>query len=328
MGSNYIQNVAFVGAGGRSGRFMVDALLQTNRLRVTAITRPDSTSSMPSGLHDVKHVDYNNHQSLVEALKGQDALVITMNVFAPSDSQNKLVDAAAEAAVQFIIPNEWGMDLSKEDLGRETMLGERLLAMRRYIEKVGKGKTRWTSISCSFWYEFSLAGSEARYGFDFEKKRVTFFDDGNTKINHTTFAQVGRALASLLSLKLKPENASDRSPSLSQYADSAVCVSSFFVSQRDMLDSVLRVTGDSESSWTVSHENVQERYQRAVDMSKEGKLTGYVMLLYSRVFFPDGSGDINSKLQNKTLGLPQEDLDSATKTAIDMALAGETNMPE
>lgn len=106
---------------------------------------------MPAGLHDIKHANYDDHQSLVEALRGQDALVITMNVFAPADSQTKLIDSAVEAGVKFVIPNEWGMDLSKEDLGLETMLGERLLAVRRYIEKVGGGKMHWIAVSCSFW---------------------------------------------------------------------------------------------------------------------------------------------------------------------------------
>lgn len=307
---------------------MVDALLRRGQFQVTAITRPNSTSSMPPGLHKVTQVHYDNHESLVEALTGQDALVITMNNFAPQDSQKRFIDAAVEANVRWVMPNEWGMDLSKEDLARESMLGERLLTMRKYIEQVGAGKLHWIAISCSFWYEFSLAGSEARYGFDFENKRVTFFDDGKTKINHSTFPQVGRAVAGLLSLKIRPDDASNKSAHLSQYANSAVCVSSFFVNQRDMLDSVLRVTGDSEESWTIAHENVEERYQRGVELSKEGKLAGYVLLLYSRVYYPDGSGDINSKLQNKVLDLPSEDLDEATKLAVGMALAGETNMPE
>lgn len=41
--------------------------------------------------------------------------------------------------------------------------------------------------------------------------------------------------------------------------------------------------------------------------------------LYGRVFFPDGCGDFESSkgTLNKLLGLPQEDLDEATKRALE-----------
>lgn len=328
MSGDYIQNIALVGAGGRSGRYIVDALIGSGLHRVTAITRPDSTNSMPPGLHDIKHVNYDDHRSLAEALRGQEVLVITMNVFAPEESQIRLIDAAAEAGVQWIVPNEWGIDVSEEGLAKDTMLGERIIEVRRHIEKIESGKMRWIGICCSFWYEFSLAGSEARYGFDFEKKQVTFFDDGKTRINHTTFAQVARAVTNLLSLRVRPESASDKRACLEQYANSAVHISSFLVSQKDMFDSVLRVTGTDEKDWTISYEDVNERYQRGIGMSKTGKSAGYVLLLYARVFYPDGSGDFNAKLQNSILDLPEESLDEATEIAVKMALAGETNMPE
>lgn len=72
--SNHITKVAIVGAGGNVGKFMTEALLKTGKHTVTAITRHDSQSTLPEGV-DVKKVDYSKHETIVEALKGQDALV-------------------------------------------------------------------------------------------------------------------------------------------------------------------------------------------------------------------------------------------------------------
>ena len=77
------------------------------------------------------------------------------------------------------MPNEWGTDHSNESLGKDTLIGPRLLAARQYAEKLG---LIWIGFSCGFWYEFSLAGSESRYGFDFDKKELTLFDDGTVRI--------------------------------------------------------------------------------------------------------------------------------------------------
>jgi hypothetical protein len=46
---------------------------------------------------------------------------------------------------------------------------------------------------------------------------------------------------------------------------------------------------------------------------------GFVKQMYTRVFFPDDSGNYEKRrgLSNESLGLPEEDLDQATKAAIE-----------
>ncbi|KAL9017159.1 MAG: hypothetical protein Q9185_005516 [Variospora sp. 1 TL-2023] len=71
---NQIENVAIVGAAGYSGKYIVEALLRNGRQKVTAVTREGGTSQMPAGV-DVKKVNYDDHEALTQALRGQDALV-------------------------------------------------------------------------------------------------------------------------------------------------------------------------------------------------------------------------------------------------------------
>ncbi len=324
--TNYVNNIAIVGATGRSGTFIVEALLKTGKHNVTAITRADGKGTMPSGLHEIKKVDYSSHSSLVSALKGQDVLIITMAVMAPKDTQTKLIDAAVEAGVRWVMPNEWGGDLnSNEGLQKDTFLGEPSKAIRAYIEKVGGETTHWVGLACGFWYEFSLAGTDARYGFDFEKKEVTFYDEGENRIYTSTWPQVGRAVAKLLSLKVLPEDENDKEPTLSDWKNAAVYVSSFHINQREMFESVLRATGDSEKDWTIKHENVEERYKRGLSLMQQGQMVGFGILLYARHFFDDVTKDFGKKNDNEKLGLPEESLDEATKVGVEMAKNGDTN---
>ena len=54
---------------------------------------------------------------------------------------------------------------------------------RDEIKKLGKSS--YIAVSTGLWYEWSLAVS-ASYGFDFTKREVTLFDDGETKTNTAT----------------------------------------------------------------------------------------------------------------------------------------------
>lgn len=268
---------------------------------------------------EIKKIDYADQASLVEALQGQEALIITMGTTAPPEQQAKLIEAASAANVPWVLPNEWGYDISDPGLYKDIPIGEKHAQYREHIEKLGKSS--WVGVTCGFWYEFSLARGPETYGFNFKNRTVTFFDDGSTHINTSTWIQCGRAVAKLLALKVLPDDANDKSPCLAHYRNKFIYVSSFNVSQRDMLDSVMRVTGTTPNDWKIEYEPSTSRYQAGVEAVQKGDFSGFVKLMYTRVFFQDGSGNFEASkgLQNDVLGLPKEDLDDHTKIAIQMA---------
>lgn len=106
---NSIQNVAIVGATGSVGGHITEHLLKTGKHVVTAITREGSNSTMPDGVKAAK-VNYDDPDTLVEALKGQDVLIITMKT-GQFEAQARLIEAAAKANVAWIMPNEYSPDL-------------------------------------------------------------------------------------------------------------------------------------------------------------------------------------------------------------------------
>jgi len=130
--------------------------------------------------------------------------------------------------------------------------------------------------------------------------------------------QVGRAVAALLSLPIKPEG-SNKEACLENFKNQVVYINSFTVSQQDMLESAFRVTGTKKDDWTITKEPAQERYMSGIKEMKEGKRIGFAKMMYTRVFYPDGCGDFehNKGTLNKVLDLPQEDIDEATKVAIE-----------
>lgn len=293
--------------------------MKTGKHILTAITRHDSDNTLSDGLTVIK-VDYNNQESLVEALTGQDVLIITMNNMAPPDTQTKLIDAAAAAGVPWVLPNEFGGDPYDVQKGKDGIVGAMKVPFREQIERLGK--SNYIGLACSFWYEFSLGGGPNRYGFDFDDRSLVIMDDGKTKINTSTMPQVGRAVASLLSLKILPDDKDDKSTNLVDFKNKAVYISSFTVSQQDMLDSVLRVTGTKLDDWKITHTTAKDYWKSGQEVFKAGDVAGFIRLLYARAFFPDDPENYETTkgLHNEILGLPQEDLDEFTKFGIETRL--------
>jgi hypothetical protein len=311
-------------AGGRIGKHITQALLETGRHNITAITRPDSDHVLPSGVTVIK-VDYNDQDSLVNALKGQDVLIITMNIMAPPDTQHKLIDAAAAAGVAWVLPNEFGGDPFDAEKGEDGIIGAGKVRFREQIEKLGK--SNYIGVACGFWYEFSLGGGSNRFGFDFDEKSLVMMDEGRVKISTSTMPHVGRAVAALLSLKISPDDRdgqSGASASLTDFKNKAVYISSFTLSQQDMLESVLRVTSSKLDDWKITHTTAKDRWKSGQEMFKKGNMAGLVRLSYARSFFPDDPENFETGssrgLDNIVLGLPQEDLDEFTRIGIDTKL--------
>lgn len=134
--------------------------------------------------------------------------------------------------------------------------------------------------------------------------------------------QVGKAVAALLSLPINSKETSSE-VCLEDFRNKVIYIRSFTVSQKDMLQSALRVTGTNESDWTISKESAHERYSTGLKEIQEGKRIGFVKMMYTRVFFPDGCGDFehNKGTVNQLLNLAEEDIDEATKVAIERSKA-------
>ena len=182
-------------------------------------------------------------------------------------------------------------------------------------------------MASGFWYEFSLAGGPDRFGFDFQKSSFTWLDDGDVPINTSTWAQCGRAVVSLLSLKEIPDDEEDQSTTLSQFCDGPVYISSFRVTQRDIFESVKRVTGTTDADWSISRESAQQRWKEGMSEVQKGNFAAFTRMLYSRMFFASGDGDYESKrgTDNAVLGLPVEDLDESTRVSVRMGMDGEVS---
>ncbi|KAH6892574.1 CipA protein [Thelonectria olida] len=311
---NRIKNVAVVGAGGQIGRVFAEHLLAAGNHTVTAITRKDSKSVLPEGVKAAP-VDYNDEDSIVSALKGQDVLVITMSLSAPPDTQTKLVKAAAKAGVQYIMPNTYGINfLGSEALRKDLPVGNGI------VERVAEVREQGLSAIAlvpSFWYEYSLSFGDSTFGFNLKGRKLTFYDDGNLAINVSTWPQCGRAIAALLSLKIMPDSEDDDSVTISSFRERPLFINSFRVSQRDILNSVLKTTGTTEADWEIAHQSTEDRFKEGGEELAQGNQLGFYKAMYARAFYP--SGDANFEDDNQLLGLPSESLDEATLEAIEMS---------
>lgn len=325
MTANHIRNIAIVGAAGQLGKFIVAALLSKNAFNITAITRNGSPTP-PAGVN-VATVDYDEPDTIVAALEGQDALIITMSIMAPPEQQAKLIQAAAKAGVPWVLPNEFGGDTNNIAVGNDTGIGAPKKKTRELIENLGVSS--WIAVATGFWYEYSLAGPSL-YGIDINKREVVFFDEGKERINTSTWPQVGRAIANLLALPVHPKDENDKSVTLSWYRNRFVFVSSFTLNQREMLDSVERVTGTTDADWKISNVSSKERFEESKSRMANGERIGFAHALYTRYFFPGEKAalyEVTRGLANENLGLPKEDLDEFTKEAVRLAESGYfTNM--
>ncbi|EPS36393.1 hypothetical protein H072_10120 [Dactylellina haptotyla CBS 200.50] len=312
MSSNYVQNVALVGAGGNQGKYIAEELVKGGKHKVTAITRAESNGVLPAGVVP-QIVDYNDPASLVEGLRGQDVLIITMSVMAPPETHQKLIDAAKAAGVKFLLPNEWGYDHERDlKFAKENLIGERNLKRREDIDAAG---LPWIAVAGGFWYEFSLGGGEYRYGFDIANREYTRINNGDIKLSTSTWEQVARGTVALLNLKIYPDNAVNKESTISNYFGKSVCIESFNISQNEMFESLKRVTGTTDADWKIKTEDSGERYARAIKMMQEGSRIGYGLGMYTRAFFPDGAASMPNTV-NSVFNLPKEDLDECTKGAI------------
>lgn len=263
-------------------------------------------------------VDYDNHDSLVAALQGQQVIIITAPGRSSYELSEKVVKAAAEAGVKWVMPNTWGPDAFNKSFANESFVGPFVNRGTQLVEEHGLS---WITLSCGFWYDFSLAVGPQTFGFDFKNKKVTWIDGEKgekVKINTSTLEHCGKAVAKLLSLPELPEDEGDERVTVSQWRNRPLRTAQFTVTQRDILDSVNRVLGLTDGDWAFEEEDSRTRWARGMQMYKAGDRIGFQLAMYARVWYDDQPGDYAAKLgtDDHVLGLKTGDLDEGTTEAL------------
>ncbi|KAI7762923.1 hypothetical protein LZL87_008364 [Fusarium oxysporum] len=315
--SNRIERVVIVGASGRQGTQITEQLLKTGKHAITALTRTGSTSKLPDNIKAIP-VDYEDEKSIASALEGQQLLIITLAVNVDPEVHHRIVRAAGKAGIRYIIPNIYAANVVIENQGSvdDFFPAAPPINLLKEIERVGVSS--WILLVGGVWFDYSLPSGESFMGFEIDNRRATLFDDGEAKINTSTLAQFGRAAAAVASLKEFPDNEDDKSPSIAQFRNKPVYLSSFYISQKDILRGIQRVTNTTDADWDIKYESSANRIENGKVMGRSGNIMGLVQAYYSFIFSPEGRKlKTQDKLHNKLLGLPEEDLDEVVRACVE-----------
>jgi hypothetical protein len=301
-----LRKIALVGATGTIGAPILKALVAKGH-QVRVLTRTESKAVLPETV-DVRKGSYDDEEFLVKSLEGQDVLVLALG-FMALESQVPLIKAAAKAGVSYVLPTEYGSDVTHPRLSAEWPMLSWKIPYRKLVEDLGVSS--WLGVTNNPWFEYVLA--HHMVGLDLSKKTALLLDGGNVRANFTTFKRVGESLAAVLAL---PE------AELSQYKNNWVYFSSFVLSQRDLLESAKRVTGTTDDDWTITHGDANKILRAAQEEAGKGNMEGAKPLLMGIVFQEGLGGDYIPKVVDyKRLGLEPEDLDEEMRRVISSASA-------
>jgi uncharacterized protein YbjT (DUF2867 family) len=295
------RKIAIVGGTGTIGTPTLAALLTTGIHTLTAISRADSSATFASNV-TIKKGDYTSHSFLVSALTGNDVLIMQLGIFS-NDQQIPLIKAAAEAGVKYIIPTEFGSDPQAPFAKRFPLLTGKA-QYRDLVESLGMS---WICVVNNPWFDWSL--NRGLWGVDVPNKKASLYAGAEAKFNTTTLQQVGRGVAALLSL---PD------AQLKEYKNSPVYLSSFCISQRDILDAAIRATGSKESDWEIATLDADEVVKGSRKAVKEGNHMAFLEEFYITHMREGAGGNYQEKAAKdlKVLGLEEESLDEVVKAVV------------
>jgi uncharacterized protein YbjT (DUF2867 family) len=304
MSSQQGRKIAIVGATGTVGSATLAALRKSNIHTITAISRTESDATFPSGV-EVKRGDYKDHSFLISALKGQDVLIMQLNMYPQAmEAQVPLIEAAAEAGVRWILPTEFGSDIYSP-IARDFPMTGLKKKYRTLIEEKGMS---WVAIVNNPWFDWSM--KQSMWSIDILNKKATLYNVGNTKFNTATLGQVGRGVTALLSL---PDE------KLNSFKNRPLYLRSFLINQREILDSAIRATGTKESDWEIKTQEPEEAIEASRKAVAAGNPMAFVGEFYTAHMQEGRGGNYEEKAAKdaEVLGLKEENLDVVMEAIVE-----------
>ena len=148
-----IRNVIIVGAGGHLGPSVLAAFVNDSHFNVSVLTRHSSTSTFPDNVKIHRISDEYPEFELLQALKGQDAIISTIAT-ANARMQKALIDAAIKSGVKRFVPSEFGGDTrNKKTLSLIPQYFQGKVDTIEYLKENEKEGLTWTAFVTGCFFE-------------------------------------------------------------------------------------------------------------------------------------------------------------------------------
>jgi len=292
--------VTLLGADGRLGPVVLNALVSSGFIvQVMKRQSSKSHSNYPPGIQEIRVPDDFPEPALELALRGQDAIVITIPG-AETELQKKLANAAVRAGVQRFIPADFGScDSDSENAQKLVPLYVEKWKLRKYLGTLAAENKSfsWTALVCGHFFDYDPHFLHI----DLKERKADFLDEGEVKSSASTLKRIGEATAKILE-KADDERTKDRT----------LYVQSFCVSQKEVLEAFEKATGDT---WTVrnfdSAKFIKEQKEKMEMGSREA--TEEVVWVLGTL---EANWEKMPTFANGLLGLEEESLDDVVKAMV------------
>lgn len=195
-----VTKVALAGATGNLGPAILNQLLDAG-FNVTVLTRDSSKHSFPPTVTTVS-VDYDSLDSLTNALKGQEALISTLNSAAIAP-QLLLIEAAAKAHVKRFIPSEFGGDTLNEKAASLPVFKPKV-QVSDVLEKEAASSGMTYTIICTG--PFLDWGIMVGFIMNLKEKKITLYDGGDRVFSTTSLPTIAKTVTGVLTHLDQTEN--------------------------------------------------------------------------------------------------------------------------
>ncbi|KAI8933412.1 hypothetical protein NX059_010027 [Plenodomus lindquistii] len=302
MSSQQGRKIALAGASGTVGTPTLSALRKAAIHTLTVISRTESDATFPSDVN-LKKGDYNDEAFLVSALTGQDVLILQLGIFG-TDQQSPLIKAAAKAGVRYILPIEFGSDIYAP-FAKTFHIMSMKKQYRDLIEELGMS---WIAIINNPWFDWSL--KKGTWGIDIKNRKASLYKGAEAKFNTSTLDRVGKGVADLLAL---PES------QLEKFQNSPAYFSSFELTQREILESAIRVTGSQESDWDITVLDADRVIAGSREEVANGNPIAFVSEFYLTHMLEGTGGNYQEKIKQNPANLAwsEEKLDDVVKAVVE-----------
>lgn len=276
------KKITLIGKG-TFGSAVLPELLKAG-FEVTVLSRSDkSNEDHPPNVRRIT-VDYNDKQRLVEALKGQDAVVSTVSGEALL-AQKPMIDAAIEAGVRRFIPADYGC-LTTNPAASHFPHHVPMVEIQKYL-KSKAGEIEHTIFSIGAFTDFLVTYGVA---FDWEHKTAQLWGDGSNRISSTSMQGSARAIVGALK---NPEPTKNKN----------LFIHELVVTQSQLLNLAKKYSPRAE--WTVTKINdpVAE-FDRLEAVAKESPDFPNIIALLQASIFSGKYQAYYQKIDNDLVGLP------------------------